>query len=241
MTYDGNATENLRFIDDKTLSFTVGDFLYVAELGADGKVVVREKIANLGADEYAANKAAMGNYSDAKVVITVIAEKDADGNYKPKFVATLNGAEVKLTVETDKKIIALGEGSSIKYFYKYDSSTLVSVSASDYAKLISEIIDGHTIKVVAGASKSWGDRYSFKLSYLFDGKTASVSTKTALGGEKADLYTVTEDDGSKSYYIVYIDGDTKSLTAITEEDGALLNLSNYATIGEDCLCSHSGL
>ena len=230
VTYDGNATENLCFIDDKTLSFTVGDFLYVAEVGDDGNVVVREKIANLGADEYAANKAAVGNYSDAKVVITVTAEKDADGNYKPRFVATLNGAEVKLTVETDKKIIALGEGSSIKYFYKYDSSTLVSVSASDYAKLISETIDGHTIKVVAGSVYYYGS-YRFQLSYLFDGKTASVSTKTALGGEKADLYTVTEDDGSKSYYIVYIDGDAKSLTEISEEEGALLSLSNYATVG----------
>ena len=219
--YDGTAASNVKFSSETLMSFEIGETVHVAEI-VDGVVTVTENVMNLGSEENKANKAVIGNYSSAKVVIDYKVEKTAEG-YEGKFYATYNGADATFSVDSDKGVISVTSGETTKYFARYDSTTLVEVPADKYALLGTTTVSGHTVSVSAKAVKSGRNNYSISYTYTVDGNSATSTDKTTTDGNNTKFVQLKVGD---AYYFYYVNGETKVLQALTADEIAIASLSS---------------
>lgn len=238
--YDGASVANVKYHSDTLMSFEVGDKVYVAEVTADG-VKVTANVLDLSSPENAVYNAYKGSFTTDKknqLVIDYIVTV-SDGVYDAKFVVTLDGKNATLTLDNEKGIVDITVDGTVKHYVVYvsgSSKVFIEVSASDYAKLGSEIIGDHKLTVKAevktSTSRVWDEDeeeyvrvtvYSLNFVYYVDDVKTSSTAKT-FGDLK--FTQLQQSTGDKKVFYYYVNGETVVLQEMTADEVTIANMSS---------------
>lgn len=238
--YDGADVTNVKYHSDTLMSFEVGDKVYVAEVTADG-VKVTANVLDLSSPENAVYNAYKGSFTTDKknqLVIDYIVTV-SDGVYDAKFVVTLDGKNATLTLDNEKGIVDITVDGTVKHYVVYvsgSSKVFIEVSASDYAKLGSEIIGDHKLTVKAevktSTSRVWDEDeeeyvrvtvYSLNFVYYVDDVKTSSTAKT-FGDLK--FTQLQQSTGDKKVFYYYVNGETVVLQEMTADEVTIANMSS---------------
>lgn len=224
--YNGTDASNVQFPAENLMTFEVSNKVYVAELTEKG-VILAKDVADLNADEYKAFMELRGNYNAVKDNATVAKVvfgyrvSGTNGKYTLTLITTYDGKDATYAVDAATGTLSLTCDGVTKHYVRYQTSALVELSDSEYAKLGTNTVDGHEITVTVSVSySSRNEKYTVSFSYKVDGASASATNKTA--GDVA----FTQFKVGDVYYFYMINGDAKSLYQLTADEVVILNLSS---------------